>query len=327
MKSPHIHNVLIAPRQLCTVAMATLLMLMGVSVMPCAHADSFLDDARVQVHDLPTGLSVMPVAGSLRAIFKANDGAFIAIEALDVGPTSPEILAASPDTPSRQVDLRVLDGDGLPFIMGAAGDALAEPTWRQPVPENAINPQRRDRDFALFLAAVAGLTRPGAVGPEHADAVNLLANVARTVSLARTRDPLSSEAGGDAITFTHTIVVTWKWFGGPLGHHSATFASSKASTGQVVDFRYSCNHGTCAPSMSNVSCARALGGRSNAALKFPGHAGSETCPTSYGIYPSGNYHVCNDDSYVQVQSVVNNTYTGYWTCYYPPIRQYAPGCW
>jgi hypothetical protein len=108
------------------------------------------------------GLSVVALdeaAGKLTADFR-KDGRTLTFQFL-LGPKmlngpSVEELAADPELPSAETDIRVLDQDGKVFIQQLGGDRVMDPSWASSdgrIHVDTFDPELRAKDLGLAREA------------------------------------------------------------------------------------------------------------------------------------------------------------------------------
>ncbi|MEY4722657.1 MAG: hypothetical protein RLZZ324_170 [Candidatus Parcubacteria bacterium] len=153
----------------------------------------------------------------------------------------------------------------------------------------------------------------------------------------------SQWALGAGPPYTHVVTIWYKplYWTAWQGDHSAVLLRIFDKNGtwqQTISTR---NHGREAsdPIMDHqaAGCPKAFSNRPNAIPEFQTYVSTDTwgdgdaggCYTPYdAVYPTTGGHVCNDDTYVEYESIKLNAFTGTWssTCGDSDLRLTAPGC-
>lgn len=253
--------------------------------------------------------------------------------AMEVPPTADE-LAANPELPTYEVDVRVLDAGGRPFVLQIAGNRFLDPTWQTAAVEG-FDELDRARDFAMLHQAVP--------------AFRSLALPAELDQLRLTGIQLGLVAGGDpakpeqlASNTTDRVVIAWgpssvvKWdfvvrkkpFGCcGVGDHSAVELRGWSASTSIVYRAYSCNHGTCASDTSVMSTHCVMPGFRTDDGTHSRYFYSDGCTTSYNVTSVWG-HNCNDDSELQGRAIWNDSpqSTTGGSCNSIGPHNWAPGC-
>jgi hypothetical protein len=249
-------------------------------------------------------------------------------------PPSPEELAANPELPTHDVDVRVLDADGRPILLQMAGHSFLDATWAQ-VPVEGFDERGRLMDFGLMRQAVAefrALELPPGLEQLRRTGVQVgLATAAEHAKpeLAGSRPPeRGTIAWGPSSVVKWDFVVRKKPFGCcGVGDHSAVELRGWSSSSSVVYRAYSCNHGTCASDTSVMSTHCVMSGWRADDGTHSRYFYSDGCTTSYNVTSVGG-HNCNDDSELQGRAIwydsPQSTTGG--SCNSLGPHNWAPGC-
>lgn len=356
----------------------TALLLFGVTVAVLAAACSSLEEQAVPtvtgldsplpaLDDLPEGASVVFESDTeLWVAFRDGDEV-VHLQGL-IGPEREETgddEAGDPWGLGRyEVDVRILDIDGIPFVTDLDGHDFADPAWADALYYDSldVDEERRDSDYSLAARAANEV-----FGSEIAERFPFVAagwQSSVAFDLDAQIDPWSEDdylvgtapapegwlddetetvdAGGDEddmarswTGYRHKVQLRWDWCCNAFGHHSAIRVYIYNSSGRRLATRNTGNHGRRAshPDM-NTGKQRGWNGRSNFEPTIRGYADTSPgrrgggCHTSYGWSPppSGDNgkHVCHDDSVAEWANVAQNQ-TGTWGhCADNNLRQYRP---
>lgn len=266
------------------------------------------------VEDLEPGLTLLSEEDGLWLAWREDDLAVYA--QVRPGADRPAEFTDA-DLGPYEIDSRVLDVDGYPFIETWGGHGPYDARWNAAVelPEDAVDSSHRDRDHAMAAdLAQAWAEHPLAVDyPFMTD--DLLVVTVGDLEMALLdleAQPLENLRGG---TFEHRTWVTYASCCVTWGEHSAVVVKTINKKKQLVLTRQAGNHGRKGtdPSMTQGDY-RAWGGRSNKepTLRNKAWRDADTfasskgggCNTSYGTVPGT--HVCNDDSQAEWKNVRDN---------------------
>jgi hypothetical protein len=267
------------------------------------------------VSSLHEGLNVFEARSDwgMNAAYVKN-GAVVYVETR-IGPETPEMLRiADPDTPLHEVDVRYVDELGNTFSGQRGGDEFIDPAWAADM-KNVTAVSGEHRDQAFLLAREAGLAVQSSLGAEMQEHVRAAVAVGNHVPA---EDPLLIAKAatfratqGAYTSYTHYAELYKKCVAGCLGEHSAVYAAEW--TGSSYDWTLNtCNHGTCALSMS-YTCYTGRAGRTNhESGYFTGEMSQSTgtvsgaCSTGYNWNPNPGQHNSNDDAWYELWQVANN---------------------
>jgi len=237
-----------------------------------------------------------------------------------IGPTTPEAIRLNdPTAPLHEVDVRFVDQYGATFTAQMGGDGFIEQTWAAEMAANAgraYTAAERTEDFVMSREAANAINaQMNAAMIEHVEP--LLANTrvlphedprlqARVKNL-----PTTSEVG--YTNYTHYADLYKKCLVGCLGEHAAAYAwDYNQSTGTYDWSLNTCNHGTCAGSMSYY-CTSSSVHTYQAQSYFTGDTTTSTgsrngaCCTNYNWNPGSGQHNSNDDAFYEMQQIKNGS--------------------
>lgn len=250
-------------------------------------------------------------------------------------PPSPDELAANPELPTYDVDVRVLDAEGRPILLQMAGHGFLDTTWATVPSVEGFSERGRLMDFALMQHAVAefrALELP--LGLEE------LRRTGIQIGLAATGDPAKPELVGarpperGIIAWGPSSVVKWDFVVrkkpteccGGLGDHSAVELRGW-SANSIVYRAYSCNHGTCASDTSVMKIHCTMSGFRTDDGTHSRYFYSDGCTTGYNATSVWG-HNCNDDSELQGRAIWHDSAqsTDGGSCNSAGPHNWAPGC-
>jgi len=252
-------------------------------------------------------------------------------------PPSAEDLAINPDLPTHEVDVRVLDADGKPFVTQMGGHAFIDPSWGTPIVEDFDEAGRR-KDFELLAHAAAAfraLDVPARLEQFRRTGIQIGAGTSADPDkpeLADRKSGLDSTQG--AIAWGPSSVVKWdfvvrkKPFGCcGVGDHSAVTLRGWSSSNSIVFQAYSCNHGTCASDTSVMGVHCVMSGFKTDDGTHSRYFYPEGCSTSYNVTSVWG-HNCNDDSELQGRAIWYDSpqSTSGGSCNSVGPHNWAPGC-
>lgn len=282
-------------------------------------------------------------------------GAMLLLEAVTGEPRPADVLAEHPELGEFEIDFRVVDKNGIPFIMGFGGDFPADPSWEESY-ENSlgipVDPVDREAHYELLGDAAEAIGEIRGDRGTGGFPLEALAGVAAsrfaewhdgTPELDGLIDGYEPDASGGApppaTTYRHYAYVYYNplWWTAWNGDHSSFRGLVKNSTGTttIYDLSYG-NHGRYYyESGMSYSCGFYWSGRSSTAIRISPYEGTDTstgnigggCSTGYDtVYPTTGGHVCNDDSYAQYGNVKNDSYSTWSTCSDSTLRKTVPVC-
>jgi hypothetical protein len=232
------------------------------------------------------------------------------------GPQVPDEVRMGDETaPLFEIDLRLIDEKGFPFVVLTGGSSPIDPEWSKPQDAASTgDPKamaaRSAADFSAAFEALSNLERIK-VASDFEPELNTIRNLVPLLRRARIRVQLEDEpgstaaaAGTKACDYRHEVDVYDKsTFFGILGaRHSGTVGWALYATGGYRQMWVACNHGTC----PGDSAMQALCYYLSAANRCSAYLSAPNCSTSYGFF-SGQ-HVCNDDSYIQYYRIKYDLY-------------------
>ena len=318
------------------------------------------------------GLSVVALdeaAGALTANFR-KDGRTLTFQFL-LGPKmlngpSADDLAADPELPSAETDIRVVDQEGKVFIQQLGGDRLMDASWAPSdgrIHVDTFDPELRAKDLELAReaeSAFRALELPPALAQLRLAGIQLakgLEHAADKRDIAVPSEPLDQPPGattkgtvswGPGTTRYWDYEVKYKPTAGQLAQHSAVVLRAWNSSYAVIYYFQSCNHGTCGLNMG-VRCtmsgfryddgthSRYFYQELRSDWGVSGGCSTPYTPTSGLYWQDGDYgHNCHDDTVLQAYNIyydaVYSTTAG--TCgdtgamfYAPTGSNGAVGCW
>jgi len=245
------------------------------------------------------------------------------------GPRTPlELRNGDPATPPYEIDVRFFDAQGRLFLVQYGGHGPVDDSWVPGATENkfsSLSPATDEEARNSFkaaeqaLMALQGTRFNKQYAPEHAALVGLLPIAREMLVPSKFEDAAEADfKATSTCTYRNKVDIRYQSLAGPLAHHSATIASNISSTGTTTQAWATCNHGTCAGSMSSSN-----GTWTSSANRCKLPTPAPECATPYG-YICGK-HVCNDDSWVQKETVKLNACPVAPTCSDCSLRTRAPG--
>lgn len=273
-----------------------------------------------------------------------DESTVMRVQAVRGSRRSDEIMKLHPELSEFELDVRVLDADGRPFVTSIAGDDWADPTWGEDywaADTDQVDPAQRKAEFEL-LAASADLIEDVDVPGFDMELIDL-AEVARFNDMGRISAELSmgqmvDELDGAAppsTTYTHYAGVyrASRWWG--TYDHSGIYAvayTGSSSSPTIYSTVMRGNHGAYPTDSSmSVYCATNWSGRSRTTLYVApytdnsyGSSQGGGCSTSYGL--TSGYHVCNDDTHAEYGNVKNNSYSSWAVCGDSSLNTYVDSC-
>lgn len=255
------------------------------------------------------------------------------------GSRTPKVVRdTDPNAPQYEIDIRLLDENGIPFFVQVGGHGPVDPNW-----ESSFDPlnyeagvsaeQRGEREkeskkafnnAAKMIEVLRAVKFQRNLMPEYRALVNILPLIESGKVITRSEEDGRSGIESLVSSDKHLIEV-WKkgaFFGGNIwADHSGTVAKVISSNGGVYQIWSACNHGTCPGSEMSFKCSSVFYNRVGFCQAPP------MCSTQYGF--SRGKHVCNDDSYIQYYRIKydSNPSTIDGTCSDSSLRTKAPDCW
>lgn len=278
--------------------------------------------------------------------------ASLLIEAVTGERRSEDVLAEHDELGEYEIDFRVVDSNGIPFIMGFGGDFWAESSWEKDYEESlAIEVDLLDRETHYELLGEAVEALQNIQGDQLNFPLDTLNGVAtsrfvewrdKTLEIDDSHENETGEIGNStgapppATTYRHYAYIYYSplWWSAYSADHSSTRALATSSSGGTTyyDLSYG-NHGRYYNEAGmSYSCGTYWSGRSSKSLKYSPYGSTDTsydnpgggCSTSYGW--TSKLHNCNDDSYAQYGNVKNNSYSSWSTCGDSTLRDDVPTC-
>jgi len=270
-----------------------------------------------------------------------SDGDTVTIEVRRGKRTPVTIRKLNPDWPLYEMDARILDSEGDPIYVQVGGHDPIDPTWGPDFDASlsareAMEPAARDAKAAKsyetayeMLHTLKSAKLKNSLAPEKAalyGVMNILQSAMAVETLSDEQNQAQLLGCGDT-----QIIEVWKigaFFPGNIfGDHSGTLMKT-TSSGRTYTIWVAGNHGK-APGQSGMtkSCSASYGGRCGQSFAPPMCSTPLQWETSNPIQDDYK-HVCNDDSYIQVQRIKTNSSvsTSGGTCKDTSLRNRAPSC-
>jgi hypothetical protein len=236
-----------------------------------------------------------------------------------IGPLKPEAYRLdAPNEPAHEVDVRYVDQVGNTFLAQRGGDQFLDPSWTADVAKlTPVSKADREADFALAVEAAGAI--------EHA---NLPASMSEHVFSAAAQGrlvpsafPALAQRAQEIEAKPHDQTYTnWYWQEADVynksvavvGLHHAVYGwNYNYQTGTWDQGLNTCNHGTCAGSMS-FDCYTNSGWvtyplSNYFSGEFSQSTGSVTgaCSTSYDWWTGSGTHNSNDDAWYEMWQIYN----------------------
>ncbi|HWU87075.1 MAG TPA: hypothetical protein VN253_07360 [Kofleriaceae bacterium] len=243
----------------------------------------------------------------------------------------------NPDLPTHEVDVRVLDADGRPFVTQMGGHAFIDETWALPSVEG-FDEERRQQDFELVANAAAAfrtLELPPSLEQFRRTGIQIGLGAGADHGKPEVIEgkpeagsPQGVVAWGPSSVVKWDFVVRKKCFPAcAIGNHSAVTLRGWSSDSRIVFQAHSCNHGTCASDTSVMAVHCVMPG-------FRADDGTHSrffypngCTTSYNVTSVWG-HNCNDDSELQGRAIWYDSpqSTSGGSCNSAGPHDWAPGC-
>jgi hypothetical protein len=311
-----------------------------------------------KVSDLQQGVNILDAQAGRGVVAAYREGNDVVYLETRIGKLKPAIYREDPTEPANEVDMMIVDANGLPFYVQRGGDDYVDPTWNQKIAiaKSTKLPAGYNRNHDFALAQKLGQQFEKVADPSlamstyHIHVMGLQQTpdqdpglIAASAKIAATPLPATSDqaywSGGGwwypvGRLYSKCVALC-------VGHHSAV-SNWQQQNGtnyyQIVE-NY-CNHGTCAGSMGwecdhysqwNYNPSTTGEGSTNT-----GNSGAG-CTTGYNWWGGGNSHLCNDDSAYELMQIKEGTTNTSWggnysfnwgnySCYVGRGKWASPGC-
>lgn len=278
--------------------------------------------------------------GFLKGIYSAGSE-FVTVEVRRGKRTSSIMRSLNPDWPAYEMDVRILDSNDQPIYMQVGGHEPVNPSWSSSFDatnqaRSVMNPEilgeKAEKSYQAAYRMLGDLQRvkfKANLAPEKR-ALNSAMNVLQTAMSVDTSllEPKASVVRGCSDIQTIEVWKKGAFFPGNIfADHSGTVMKT-TSGGKVYTVWVAANHGA-SPGDSSMtrSCYRDYYSRCAQSFAAP------MCSTplqweTKDFYNDDYKHVCNDDSYIQVQRIKTNASvsTSSGTCNDTTARKSAPAC-
>jgi hypothetical protein len=251
-----------------------------------------------------------------------------------------EDLAANPELPTREVDMRVLDAEGRTILLQAGGHVLADPEWNMQSIEG-FDEAERNREFLLLRDAVPALRAldlPPSLEELRLAAISVGLGIEETPNKPEIQEELAAAtaarkvqsvvARGPSSVVLWDFVVRDKCFPAcGVGNHSAVYLRGWSSSNSIVFRAYSCNHGTCASDTSVMKDHCVMPGFKSDDGSHSRYFYVDGCTTDYNVTSIWG-HNCNDDSELQGRAIWRDSpqSTSGGSCDSIGPHNWSPGC-
>ncbi len=271
------------------------------------------------------------------------DGDTITVE-VNRGKRTPAIMRKlNPDWPIYEMDVRIQDSEGNPIYLQVGGHDPIDPTWgpafdasltsREATDPEELDPKARKSYEAAYqmLTKLKGAKLQKKFAPEWQaleGAMNILQSAMSSDLTLSEEEQMAATVLGCTDT---QIIEVWKksafFPGNILGDHSGTVMKTRSGS-TLYTIWVAANHGK-APGASGMSnkCSQSFTGRCGQSIAPPMCSTPVQWETSNPLQDDYK-HVCNDDSYIQVQRIKTNSSvsTTGGTCKDTSLRNKAPAC-
>lgn len=290
-------------------------------------------------NQVPEGLTELYYEGNTLSGTFSFDGTQIFVETRRGSRTPKAVRDTDPNAPQYEVDIRLLDENGVPFFVQVGGHGPIDSSWVSsfdPLLYGAeISTEQRNEKEARSQKAFGNATRMiealrvvkfrRNLVPEYKAILNILPIIESGKMITKLEEGNSKSSIGPLVSSDKHLIEIWKkgaFFGRNIwADHSGTVAKVIFSGGGVYQIWSACNHGACPGSDMSFKCASVFYDRVGFCQAPP------MCSTQYGF--SNGKHVCNDDTYIQYYRIKYNsdisTIGG--TCSDSSLRTKAPDCW
>jgi len=313
-----------------------------------------------QVSELQQGVNILDAQPGRGVVAAYRDGDDVVYLETRVGKLKPAIYREDPNEPANEVDMMIVDKNGIPFYMQRGGDEYVDPTWaaKIAVGKHAKLPANWDRNRDFALAQQLGVQFARVADPALKDSIYPITEMglqptpqqdpsllAASKKIAATALPLGSDQAywsGGGWWYPLGRLYS-KCVAGCIGHHSSVANWEQANgTNYFQTVEIYCNHGTCAQS-SGISweCDHYSQWNYNPYQTGETYGGTDAvtggCVTGYDWWGGGNTHLCNDDSAYELFEIKEGTWQtsagdNYWfnwgnySCYVGRGKWASPGC-
>jgi hypothetical protein len=276
----------------------------GLWLVGCGTNTKDTTSNRPPASELQEGLTILDqVPGwGMNAAFK-KDGRVLYFETR-VGATKPEVYReAFPDEPAEETDARVVDENGRLIYVQQGGDEVIDQTWHKELVAEGklpmVAPERRAQDFKLIGEAGLAFEKLSIPAQLKTD-LHAMKNARLTAAhfeasrlAAVARSDSAKELGevGFGAPGTNDFHIHWKWFIWLVAEHTTAYVNINGTV------KNTCNHGTCASSMTHRCNTTAKA--ASAVLYYEmstSQSVSGNCTTGYNWNSTGGGHNCHDDT-------------------------------
>jgi hypothetical protein len=238
-----------------------------------------------------------------------------------VGPLKPEAYRLeAPDEPQHEIDVRYVDELGNTFLAQRGGDAFIDPSWTSDFAKHQpVSKAAREADFEMAVEA-AGAIEAMKLPASLSEHVFSAAHEGRMVPsafphLAQRAAEIAQKPHDDA-TYTNyywqEADVYNKCVALCAGLHHAVYGWNYNNQTGTWDQGYNtCNHGTCAGSMSYVCYTNSGWVTYPLSNYFSGEFSQSTgsvtgaCSTGYNWWTGSGTHNSNDDAWYEMWQIYN----------------------
>jgi len=242
-------------------------------------------------------------------------------------------LQINPEAPMYSMDINISDKEGYAFVV--QGKVL-KTNKKKYLPNFLSNKteedfiKKRSQDFnelGHFADELQNETKTALLKTSLKKMDYIIDEIVRLMRNVNSKRNLSlnsvTEKTSNSKRFLNIVTIRKKKAFDLVYEHSAIISDTFRGR-NLVHRLVTCNHGTCADHETmNYACRRFFYKRN---LNHTLYVTDEMCDA---YYPSSEYgldHVCNDDTYVQFNSLKFNTnYANEYDCFYSH-RLYAPNC-
>lgn len=215
------------------------------------------------------------------------------------GPRVPRELRDSVAAPEFEIDVRILNKNGEPFLVQIGGHEPVDGMWSssfEAAPQGTVSDPAEVRtqfEGALEMVSVMHAVRFQAdLAAEHKALLNLEPLIRSLLAPA----PIGEERQTSACNYRNSIAIHDQPCCAGLGRHSGTIARNIAANGTTTQAWAACNHGTC-PQQMPLKCQWTSDANRCTLPTVP------VCSTPYNALSCCGGHNCNDDSSIQYTAV------------------------
>ena len=239
-----------------------------------------------------------------------------------VGPLKPEAYRLdAPDEPAHEIDVRYVDQVGNTFLAQRGGDEFIDATWSAEIAKlTSVSKADREADFAMAVESAGAMERANLPASMHEHVFSAAAQ-GRLVPSAF---PELAQRAAEIEAKPHDNTLTnWYWQEADVynkcvalcaGLHHAVYGwNYNNQTGTWDQALNTCNHGTCAGSMSYVCYTNSGWKTYPLTAYFSGEYSQSTgtvsgaCSTSYNWWTGSGTHNSNDDAWYEMWQIYNGT--------------------